>query len=183
MGNVQSSAPTLHLTAAAKYIKGRSVILCGDVCRSHIAKEIQEKQTQCVRLGVTEVHKVEKWGLKQRQKNLGVCPSAVCLGSSSASTGIMLFVPFCYLFKDPALQWKGKLIPHVLCLLTAFHPLSLLQFSPKKSTAVLVSAFITFPVLPWQLQRQSRIVVEDTAQGVLRHSPAAGIAQCVHAIQ
>lgn len=89
MGNVQFSAPTLHLAAAAKYIKGRSVILCGDVCWSHIAKEIQEKKTQCVRLRVTEVHKVEMWGNKQRQQNLGVCPSAVCLGSSSAFTRIM----------------------------------------------------------------------------------------------
>lgn len=58
MGNVQISAPTLHLTAAAKYIKHRSVIFCGDVCWSHI--QVQEKQTPCVRLGVTKVHNVEK---------------------------------------------------------------------------------------------------------------------------
>lgn len=67
---------------------------------------------------------------------------AASLNNSSATTEILwiywcgkkkksIFFPFSYFLKGTALQWKVKLVPSILCLVTLFCPLSLLQFTPE----------------------------------------------------
>lgn len=75
IGNVQISAPTLHLTAAAKYClrggcfsKAVSVTPCGEMCHSHKKKEVQVIDKQPKGRARGEVYRVEngeqgKWGL------------------------------------------------------------------------------------------------------------------------